>query len=48
MRRHLIVLLAVVAFGLLAVTAASASATTEKIPFDVVLAPEEAWARRSI
>ena len=42
MWRHLILLLAVVATGLLAVTSASASATTEKIPFDVVLAPEEA------
>ena len=42
MRRHLIVLLALVGFGLLAVTSASARATTEKIPFDVVLAPEEA------
>jgi hypothetical protein len=42
MRRHLIVLLALLAFGLLAVTSASARATTEKIPFDVVLAPEEA------
>jgi len=42
MRRRLIVSLAVLAFGLLAVTSASARATTEKIPFDVVLAPEEA------
>ena len=42
MRRHLILLLAVVATGLLAATSASASATTEKIPFDIVLAPEEA------
>ena len=42
MRRHMILLLAVVATGLLAVTSAWASATTEKIPFDVVLAPEEA------
>jgi hypothetical protein len=42
MLRRLIILLAVVATGLLAVTSASARATTEKIPFDVVLAPEEA------
>jgi hypothetical protein len=42
MLRRLIILLAVVASGLLAVTSASASAVTEKIPFDVVLAPEEA------
>jgi hypothetical protein len=42
MWRHLIVLLAVVATGLLAVTSASAQGTTEKIPFDTVLAPEEA------
>jgi hypothetical protein len=42
MRRHLITLLAVFATGLLAVTSASARATTEKIPFDIVLAPEEA------
>jgi hypothetical protein len=35
-------LLAVVASGLLAVTSASARAVTEKIPFDAVLAPEEA------
>ena len=42
MLRRLIILFAVVASGLLAVTAASATATTEKIPFDIVLAPEEA------
>ena len=42
MRRHLVILLAVAATGLLAVTSASARATTEKIPFDIVLAPEEA------
>ena len=42
MLRRLIILLAVVAAGLLAVTSASATAVTEKIPFDVVLAPEEA------
>jgi hypothetical protein len=42
MRRHPIILLAVVATGLLAVTSASATATTEKIPFDIVLAPEDA------
>jgi hypothetical protein len=42
MMRHLITLLAVVASSLLAVTSASATAVTEKIPFDVVLAPEEA------
>jgi hypothetical protein len=42
MLRHLLISLAVVACGLLAVTSASATATTEKIPFDVVLAPEEA------
>jgi hypothetical protein len=41
-RRHLVILLAVAATGLLAVTSASARATTEKIPFDIVLAPEEA------
>jgi hypothetical protein len=35
-------LLAVVASGLLAATSASATAVTEKIPFDTVLAPEEA------
>jgi hypothetical protein len=40
--RRLIILLAVVASGLLAVTSASATAVTEKIPFDFVLAPEEA------
>jgi len=40
--RRLVVLLAVVASGVLAVTSASATAVTEKIPFDVVLAPEEA------
>ena len=43
MLRRLIILLAVVASGLIAATSASAArATTEKIPFDVVLAPEEA------
>ncbi len=42
MLRRLIILLAVVAYGLLAVTSASATAVTEKIPFDMVLAPEEA------
>ena len=42
MLRRLIILLAVVASGLIAATSASASATTEKIPFDIVLAPEEA------
>jgi hypothetical protein len=42
MRRRLIIVLAVLATGLLAVTSASATATTEKIPFDIVLAPEEA------
>jgi hypothetical protein len=42
MLRRLIIVLAVVATGLLAVTSASATATTEKIPFDTVLAPEEA------
>jgi hypothetical protein len=42
MLRRLIIVLAVVATGLLAVTSASAEATTEKIPFDTVLAPEEA------
>jgi hypothetical protein len=42
MMRHLIILLAVVTSGLLAVTSASATAVTEKIPFDFVLAPEEA------
>jgi hypothetical protein len=42
MLRPLIIVLAVVATGLLAVTSASAKATTEKIPFDTVLAPEEA------
>jgi len=42
MLRHLIMVLAVVASGLLAVTSASATAVTEKIPFDFVLAPEEA------
>ena len=42
MLRRLFILLAVVASGLLAVTSASATAVTEKIPFDVVLAPEEA------
>jgi hypothetical protein len=42
MLRPLIIVLAVVATGLLAVTSASAKATTEKIPFDTVLAPEDA------
>ena len=42
MLRRLIILLAVVASGLIAATSASATATTEKIPFDIVLAPEEA------
>ena len=42
MLRHLLMVLAVVASGLLAVTSASATAVTEKIPFDFVLAPEEA------
>jgi hypothetical protein len=41
MLRRLIILIAVVASGLLAVTSASATAVTEKIPFDFVLAPEE-------
>jgi hypothetical protein len=40
--RRLIILLAVVASGLLAVTSASARAVTERIPFDTVLAPEDA------
>jgi hypothetical protein len=39
--RRLIILLAVGACGLLGVTSASATAVTEKIPFDFVLAPEE-------
>ena len=42
MLRGLLISLAVVATGLLAFTSASATATTEKIPFDIVLAPEEA------
>jgi hypothetical protein len=42
MLRHLISVLAIVTFGLLAVTSASARATTEKIPFDTVLAPADA------
>jgi hypothetical protein len=42
MLRRLIILLVVVASGLLAATSASATAVTEKIPFDFVLAPEEA------
>jgi hypothetical protein len=42
MLRRLIILLAVVACGLLAVTSASARAVTERVPFDFVLAPEEA------
>ena len=41
MLRRLIILLAVVACGLLAVTSASARAVTERVPFDFVLAPEE-------
>jgi hypothetical protein len=41
MLRRLIILLAVVASGLLAVTSASATAVTERVPFDFVLAPEE-------
>jgi hypothetical protein len=41
MLRRLIILLAVVASGLLAVTSASATAVTEKVPFDFVLSPEE-------
>jgi hypothetical protein len=40
--RRSIVFLAVVACSLLSVTAASATAVTQKIPFDFVLAPEEA------
>jgi hypothetical protein len=40
--RRSIIFLAVVACGLLSVTSASARAFTQKIPFDVVLAPEEA------
>src|SRR5438093_6343542 len=42
MRRRLLIVLAVLATGLLAVTSASAQATTAKIPFDIVLAPDEA------
>ena len=42
MLRPLIIVLAVVATGLLAVTSASARADTQKIPFDTVLAPEDA------
>jgi hypothetical protein len=42
MLRRLIILLAIVACGLLAITSASATAVTEKVPFDLVLAPEEA------
>lgn len=41
MLRRLIISLAVVSSGLLAVTSASARAVTEKIPFDSVLAAEE-------
>ncbi len=41
MLRRLIILLAVVASGLLAVTSASATAVTERVPFDFVLSPEE-------
>jgi hypothetical protein len=41
MLRRLIILLAIVACGLLAITSASATAVTEKVPFDLVLAPEE-------
>jgi hypothetical protein len=41
MLRRLIILLAVVASGLLAATSASATAVTERLPFDFVLAPEE-------
>ena len=41
MLRRLIIFLAVVACGLLAISSASAMAVTEKIPFDFVLAPEE-------
>jgi hypothetical protein len=40
--RRSIIFLAVVACGLLSVTSASARASTQKIPFDFVLAPEEA------
>ena len=42
MLRRPIIVLAVVATGLLAVTSASARADTQKIPFDTVLAPEDA------
>jgi hypothetical protein len=42
MLRRLLISLAVGACSLLAITSASATATTEKIPFDFVLAPEEA------
>ena len=42
MLRRLLISLAVGACSLLAITPASATATTEKIPFDFVLAPEEA------
>ena len=41
MLRRLILCFAVVACGLLAIASASASAVTEKIPFDFVLTPEE-------
>lgn len=40
--RRSIIFLAVVACGVLSVTSASARAFTQKIPFDFVLAPEEA------
>jgi hypothetical protein len=40
--RRSIIFLAVVASALLSVTSASARAVTQRIPFDVVLAPEEA------
>jgi hypothetical protein len=42
MLRRLLISLAVGACSLLAITSAEETATTEKIPFDVVLAPEEA------
>jgi hypothetical protein len=40
--RRLIILLAVAVSALIAATSASANADTEKIPFDIVLAPEDA------
>jgi hypothetical protein len=40
--RRSIIFLAVVASGLLSVASASATAVTQQIPFDFVLAPEEA------